>query len=64
MGSERQWYAERGSPDPTISEPGNFETRVAWLAAKHANTPSVAHLDTLGRTFLTVADNGTTPERT
>jgi RHS repeat-associated protein len=26
--------------------------------AKHANTPTVAHFDTLGRTFLTIADNG------
>jgi RHS repeat-associated protein len=24
----------------------------------HANTPSIAHLDSLGRTFLTIADNG------
>ncbi len=24
----------------------------------HANTPTVAHFDTLGRTFLTIADNG------
>ena len=27
-------------------------------AAAHANTPDHAHLDTLGRTFLTIADNG------
>lgn len=55
---ESGWYADRGSPAPTAPEPGNQETRAAWLAAKHANTPTVAHLDTLARTFLTIADNG------
>jgi RHS repeat-associated protein len=55
---ESQWYGDRGSPNPTNPEPGDRETRAAWLAAKHANTPTVAHLDTLARTFLTIADNG------
>lgn len=32
--------------------------RAASLSAKHADTPSVAHLDSLGRVFLTIADNG------
>jgi len=55
---ESDWYADRGSPNPASPEPGNQETRAAWLAAKHANTPTVAHLDTLARTFLTISDNG------
>lgn len=55
---ESSWYADLGSPNPTNPEPGNQETRAAWLAAKHANTPTIAHLDTLARTFLTIADNG------
>ncbi len=37
---------------------GAAEQDAAHGAAAHANTPGVAHLDTLGRTFLTVADNG------
>ncbi len=53
-----QWYVERGSPDPAAPEPNDPETRAAWLAASHANTPAFAHFDTLGRTFLTIADNG------
>jgi RHS repeat-associated protein len=32
--------------------------RAATKAAAHAGTPAIAHLDTLGRTFLTIADNG------
>ncbi|WP_221633180.1 SpvB/TcaC N-terminal domain-containing protein [Microcystis aeruginosa] len=55
---ESDWYRDRGSPAPTAPEPSNQETRAAWLAAKHADTPTVAHLDTLARTFLTIADNG------
>lgn len=34
------------------------EASAAKKAAKHAGTPTVAHLDALGRTFLTIADNG------
>jgi hypothetical protein len=56
---QSKWYSERGSPNPAASEPQDPETRAAWLAAQHANTPAIAHLDTLGRTFLTIADNGT-----
>ena len=55
---ESRWYADRGSPDPNGAEPSDPSRRAAWLAAKHANTPVVAHLDTLGRPFLTVANNG------
>ncbi|MGH7597722.1 MAG: SpvB/TcaC N-terminal domain-containing protein [bacterium] len=58
---ESEWYEKRGSPALTGAEPTDPEIRAAWLAAKHANTPTVAHLDTLGRTFLTIAKNGLTP---
>lgn len=55
---ESRWYAERGSPDPSGRRPSDPEPRAAWLAARHANTPAITHLDTLGRVFLTIADNG------
>ena len=57
---ESQWYADRGSPDPsTDPEPvGDPERRAAWLAAKHANTPGVVHLDSLGRPCYAAADYG------
>lgn len=46
------WYDQRiGSPHPE-------ERDAAKKAAAHANTPTVAYFDTLGRTFLTIADNG------
>ncbi|MCD4716622.1 MAG: hypothetical protein K8R45_07755, partial [Desulfobacterales bacterium] len=34
------------------------EKSAAQKAAKHCATPTVAHLDSLGRVFLTIADNG------
>jgi len=37
---------------------GTEEKSAAEKAAKHADTPTIAHFDTLGRTFLTIADNG------
>ena len=55
---ESAWYVERGAPDPGGPEPVPQEARAAWLAAHHANTPSVTHLDSLGRAFLTMQDNG------
>ena len=49
-----RWLADR------LSLPaGDPERRAAELAREHAGTPAIAHLDPLGRTFLTVADNGT-----
>jgi RHS repeat-associated protein len=46
------WYAQRiGRP------PGDPERVAAEKAAAHADTPTVAHLDALGRIFLTVAHN-------
>ncbi|MCM3870735.1 MAG: hypothetical protein ND895_08585 [Pyrinomonadaceae bacterium] len=55
---ESQWYVTRGSPSPSDSEPNNPDARAAWLAAKHSGTPAVVHLDSIGRSFLTIADNG------
>ncbi|NOT50227.1 MAG: insecticidal toxin complex protein [Chitinophagaceae bacterium] len=54
---DSQWYINRGSPDPLLPAPASEEQKAAWLAAKHHNTPSIAHLDTLGRIFFTEADN-------
>ena len=48
-----QWYADR--QNLPLNHP---ERKAADAAAAHANTPTVVHLDSLGRTFLTVADNG------
>ncbi len=56
---ESEWYAERGSPSPTASEPSNPDTRAAWLSAQHAATPTVVHLDSLGRPYKSVAHNVT-----
>jgi RHS repeat-associated protein len=47
------WYVSR--KDGQLGTP---EKDAVIKAAAHANTPTVAYLDTLGRTFLTVADNG------
>lgn len=55
---DSQWYKDRGSPDPSGNEPSNPDTRAAWLAAQHANTPTTTHLDSLGRAFYVVTDNG------
>ncbi len=61
---QSQWYVDRGSPDPAAPEPNvtnnpaNYAKRAAWLAAQHADTPKVEHLDTLGRVFLLLDDNG------
>jgi len=48
------WYAQRiGKP------PSDPDHDAAVKAGAHANTPTVAHFDTLGRAFLTIADNAT-----
>lgn len=46
------WYAERAD-----GAMGADEAAAAAKAAAHAGTPAVAHLDSLGRTILTVAHN-------
>jgi len=59
------WYALRTDPaftteatqrwpDPKIM---TAERQAAAKAAAHANTPATAYFDTLGRAFLTIADN-------
>jgi RHS repeat-associated protein len=53
------WWSQRGSPQPTDAEPSNPETRAAWLATRHASTPTVTHFDALGRPFLVVEQNRT-----
>lgn len=53
------WYAERGSPDPDGEpEPADPPRRAAWLAARHAGTPTLSTLDSLGRVVRVVADDG------
>jgi RHS repeat-associated protein len=52
------WYAARqNSTDPA-------QKRAAQLAATHANTPTVAHLDTLGRTVVVVTQSDATTFQT
>jgi len=47
-----------GTPWLTRKQAGNArERRCAALALAHAGSPTTAHLDALGRVFLTVADN-------
>ncbi len=55
---ESEWYSQRGSPDPNGAEPGDPESRAAWLAAQHANTPAITHSDSLGRALYSLVDNG------
>jgi RHS repeat-associated protein len=51
------WHAQR-----ITGALGEDEQAAAVKAAAHAGTPSTAHLDTLGRIFLTIADDGTANE--
>lgn len=55
---ESEWYTQRNSLDPAGPVPADADQRAAWLAAQHAETPQVIHLDTLARPFLTLDDNG------
>lgn len=47
------WYTQRINGGRTADDQD-----AAAKTAVHANTPAIAYFDTLGRTFLTVADNG------
>lgn len=50
--SWKTWHAQRiGNP------PGSDQRNAAERAAGHADTPTTAHFDALGRPFLTVATN-------
>ena len=56
---DSQWYADRGSPDPSVvAEPADPEQRAAWLAAQHHNTPAITHTDSLGRALCAITDYG------
>jgi RHS repeat-associated protein len=56
--SWQTWHAERIG-----NQLGGAERDAAQKAAAHADTPTVAHLDALGRPFLTLADNGLDPDQ-
>jgi RHS repeat-associated protein len=45
------WYTQRATA-------GGQDQIAATKAAAHANTPTTAYFDALGRTFLTILDNG------
>jgi len=47
------WYAVR-----VTGALGEAEKNAALSAARHADTPTVVHFDSLGRSVLTVVDNG------
>jgi RHS repeat-associated protein len=47
------WHQQR-----IIGAKGALEKSAAEKAVEHANTPTTAHFDTLGRPFLTLAHNG------
>ncbi len=49
------WHAERASGDL-----GDVESAAAARAETHADTPTTAHVDVLGRTFLTLQRNRVT----
>lgn len=55
------WFAQRGSPSPHLAEPtSDLAQRAAWRSAQNANTPTIAHLDNLGRVVRAeaVVENG------
>jgi RHS repeat-associated protein len=60
------WFVAQDPPDPQQPLPQNIMTaalavtdrqRAAWLAAQHANTPTVTLLDSLGREVFVIAHN-------
>ncbi|MFT3771558.1 MAG: SpvB/TcaC N-terminal domain-containing protein [Minicystis sp.] len=56
--AESAWYAERSTLDPDE----DAEKRAADKAYAHRDTPSIVHLDALGRPFQTIEDNGGTSQ--
>ena len=52
------WHQQRST-----GQMGNAEQEAAQKAAQHADTPTIAHFDVLGRPFLTLADNGPDPAK-
>lgn len=61
---ESRWFQDRGSPNPAtaLAPDAAADTRAAWLAAQHANTPIQTFLDSLGRPVISIADLGV-PDR-
>lgn len=70
------WHAAAYDPNDTVLESGNIwynrytgpdataeMRRAAQLAATHANTPSLTHLDSLGRDVMAMAHNRTPDEQ-
>lgn len=63
------WYALRTDPAQAAAAAGKWpdpnllkaEKSAAAKAAAHAGTPAIGHLDSLGRTFVSFADNGPDP---
>jgi len=47
------WYQER-----IVKPKDDLERQAAEKTSHHANTPTLAYFDTLGRPFLSIADNG------
>lgn len=56
---ESLWYQDRGAPNPALplTAGASPDTRAAWLAARHANTPALTLLDSLGRNVIAIAHN-------
>ncbi len=63
---QSQWYTDRNPLDPSKPLPWDAVTqtylctadqRAAWLAAQHANTPSLIVVDSLSRDVISVAFN-------
>jgi RHS repeat-associated protein len=54
---ESQWYQDRGAPHITDPQPNDPDQRAAWLAVRHANTPALTILDSLGRDVVSIAHN-------
>jgi hypothetical protein len=51
-------FADKRTKEWPDQKARDTETSAAAKAAKHTGTATVAHFDTLGRTFLAIADNG------
>ncbi|MFC0773418.1 SpvB/TcaC N-terminal domain-containing protein [Terrimonas alba] len=55
---ESDWYKTIMQSENFIEEPKDPLKRAAWFTAKHSDTPSEAHLDSLGRVVLSITNNG------
>jgi RHS repeat-associated protein len=56
---ESQWYRDRGSPSVTNPKPVGKDQQAAWYSAILSETPSITHLDSLGRACCTIQHNRT-----